>query len=107
VSTEPWVTAAETAELVITLNALGHQDLAQGLFATSKAHRRLDGSYTTGLVYPSGISFPSDEATSYTAAAVVLAADALSRASGASGVLAGEHLPGVLDLDGGQCSHRH
>ena len=107
VSTEPWVTAAETAELVITLNALGHQDLAQGLFSTSKAHRRLDGSYTTGLVYPSGISFPSDEATSYTAAAVVLAADALSRASGASGVLAGEHLPGVLDLDGGQCSHRH
>ena len=51
----------------------------------------------TGIVHPERISFPDGERTSYTAAAVVLAADALSGASAASGLFLGEHLPAVID----------
>ena len=45
-----------------------------------------DGSYWTGIVYPEPVLFPFDEHTSYTAAAVVLAVDAITRATPASDV---------------------
>jgi len=107
VSTEPWVTAAETAEFVLVLDALGRRGEALELFTTAQAHRRLDASYTTGLVYPDSVSFPADEATSYTSAAVVLAADALSRTTSASGLFAGEHLAPLVELSAGLCPQRH
>ena len=51
-----------------------------------RTHRRDDGSYWTGIVYPEPVLFPFDEHTSYTAAAVVLAVDAITRATPASDV---------------------
>ena len=63
----------------------------------AQAHRHDDGAYWTGIVYPEGTSFPGDERTTYTAAAVVLAADALSRASAASGLFLGEDIPAFID----------
>ena len=42
------------------------------------------GAYWTGIVYPSVELFPGGEHTSYTAAAVILAADAISGASPAA-----------------------
>jgi len=84
VSDEPWVTASETAETALAFAAIGDFATATDLLAWTRRHRRPDGSYTTGIVYPDAIAFPADETTSYTAAAVILAADAISGASPAS-----------------------
>jgi hypothetical protein len=98
VSTGPWVTAAETAELALALDAIGRTEEACALLAWAQGLRCLDGSYYTGMVYPEERTFPPDERTTYTAAAVLLAADALSRTTGASGIFRGEGLPGAPDL---------
>jgi hypothetical protein len=103
VSTNDWVTAAETAECAMALDALGRRDEALTVLAQTAAHRREDGSYVTGLAYPSRATFPDDETTSYTAAAVVLAADALSGATGAAGLFRGERLAPALDLSASRC----
>jgi hypothetical protein len=52
-------------------------------------HRRDDGAYWTGIVYPSDpdktmVHFPADEYSAYTAAAIIMAADAISGGSPAS-----------------------
>ena len=52
----------------------------------TRSHRVDDGSYWTGIVYPSMERFPFDETSAYTAAAVILAADAITGASPASSV---------------------
>ena len=52
VSTNDWVTAAETAECAMALDALGRRDEALTVLAQTAAHRRGDGSYFTGLAYP-------------------------------------------------------
>jgi hypothetical protein len=103
VSTNDWVTAAETAECAIALDALGRTDEALTVLAQTAAHRRADGSYFTGLAYPARATFPGGETTSYTAAAVILAADALSSTSGAAGLFRGERLAPPLDLPTGRC----
>ena len=98
VSTGDWVTAAETAECVMALDALGLDSAAHELLAWAQGHRRPDGSYFTGLVHPEWSTFPDGERTTYTAAAIVLAADALSSTSAASGLFRGEELPETIDL---------
>ena len=98
VSTGEWVTAAETAECVLALDALGMDDLALRLLTWVQALRNEDGSYWTGMVYPEEATFPPLERSSYTAGAMVLAADALSRTTPASGIFRGEGLPSHLDL---------
>lgn len=77
VSDRPWITAAETCECAIAHLAAGEQEKAEALFAWSQALRADDGSYFTGRVFPEEIDFPDDERSAYTAAAVILAADAL------------------------------
>ncbi len=84
VNDEPWVTAAETAECALAHVAAGEADKAASLLAWTRPHRGDDGSYLTGLVHPDGVSFPDSERTAYTAAAVILAADAIAGASPAS-----------------------
>ena len=86
VSTNDWVTAAETAECVLALDALGRTSDALDLFAQTRRHRRDDGAYWTGIAYPGSITFPDAECTSYTAAAVLLAAAALTSSCDASGI---------------------
>ena len=88
VSDEAWVTASETAEAAIAFAAAGDVDTATDLLAWTRPHRLEDGAYWTGIVYPSRERFPAAEHTSYTAAAVVLAADAIAGASPASDVFA-------------------
>lgn len=95
VNNEPWVTAAETAECALAHAVCGLTDAAADLLAWTRAHRHDDGSYFTGIVYPQRVHFPADERTAYTAAAVVLAADALAGASPTSGIFHGEGLPAV------------
>jgi len=86
VSTNDWVTAAETAECVLALDAVGESERALKLLATTSRHRQQSGGYLTGWVYPQEATFPTDEVASYTVAAVVLAADAVTRSSGGSGI---------------------
>ena len=81
---EPWITASETAEASLAYAAIGDFATATDLLLWTRSHRRPDGSYLTGLVYPERIVFPADEHSSYTAAAVILAADAIDGASPAS-----------------------
>ena len=86
VSDEPWVTASETAECSLAYAALGDLSTATDLLAWTRSHRRADGRYETGIVYPSLERFPADETSAYTAAAVILAADAIAGASPASSI---------------------
>ncbi len=86
VSDEPWVTASETAECAIAFAAIGDLSTAADLLRWTRTHRRDDGSYWTGIVYPEPELFPFDEHTSYTAAAVLLAVDTITATSPASGV---------------------
>ena len=78
VSDQPWVTAAETAECVIALDGLGMTAEALELFSWIQFMRSQDGAYWTGWVIPDKVHFPGGERTSYTSAAVILAAYALS-----------------------------
>ena len=103
VSTGDWVTAAETAECVLTLDALGMDDAARTLFEDGQNLRLADGSYWTGMVYPEETTFPYNERTTYTLAAMILAADALSGTTPAAGLFRGECLPAPLDLAEPQC----
>jgi hypothetical protein len=104
VSTGDWVTAAETAECVMALDALGLDAPALELLAWGQGLRLPDGSYWTGMVYPDNTTFPEAERTTYTAAAMVLAADALSNTTRAAGLFRGEHLPATIDLAEPSCS---
>jgi hypothetical protein len=86
VTDEPWVTASETAECALAFAAIGDRNTASDLLTWTRAHRRDDGAYWTGLVYDrrTPARFPFEEHTSYTAAAVILAADAIAGASPAA-----------------------
>ena len=88
VSDEPWVTASETAECAIAFATIGDTDTAADLLRWTRNHRRPDGSYWTGIVYPDRLNFPFDEHTSYTAAAVILAADAIAGSGPAARIFA-------------------
>ena len=99
VSNEPWVTAAETAECSMSFAAAGDLSTATALLQWTRPHRCDDGAYLTGLVHPERSSFPEGERTAYTAAAIILAADTISRASAASGLFLGEHLPAVTPAE--------
>jgi hypothetical protein len=96
VADRPWVTGAETCELALALAAAGRPDAALEQVAAMQHLRADDGSYWTGYVYPDHARWPV-ERTTWTAAAVVLAADALSGATPASGLFTD---PGALPAAG-------
>ena len=77
VSDQPWVTVAETCELVLALCALGDTGRAAELFAAVQQLRHDDGSYWTGYVYPDDARWP-EERTTWTAGAVLLAESMLA-----------------------------
>jgi hypothetical protein len=80
---EPWVTAAETAELAIALEAIGDAAGALDLLEQIQLLRDPSGAYWTGWQFENKRRYP-DEQSSYTSAAIVLAADALCGATGGS-----------------------
>lgn len=98
VDDRPWVTGAETCELVLSLDAMGRRDEAMEQFTNMQHLRERDGSYWTGLVLADGKRWPV-ERTTWTGAAVVLAADALSNATAASGLFRATELPRGLEGD--------
>jgi hypothetical protein len=98
VGDRPWVTGAETCELVMALDAIGQRSVAHGQFAAMQHLREEDGSYWTGLVFADGKRWP-EERTTWTGAAVILAADALSDTTGGAGIFRGAGLPLGLQTD--------
>jgi hypothetical protein len=102
VSDRPWVTGAETSELVLALETIGRPDEGRRLLADVQHLREGDGSYWTGLVFEDGVRWPVERST-WTAAAVVLAVDALSRTTPASGIFRAEGLPTGLYLHDPAC----
>ena len=92
VDDEPWVTGAETCELVLALCALGEFDRAAELFASMQHLRDDDGSYWTGYVFPDDARWP-EQRTTWTAAAVLLASAFLSGDPATSAVFGGAELP--------------
>lgn len=96
VADRPWVTGAETCELALALAALGRRDGATEQLAAMQHLRAEDGSYWTGLVYADDARWPV-ERTTWTAAAVVLAADAIAGTTPAAALFAD---PAALDRPG-------
>jgi hypothetical protein len=103
VDTNPWVTAAETSELAMALDAVGEHRRALALLRDVQHLREDDGRYWTGWVFrdetnagsPADVHWPVEH-TTYTAAAVVLAVDALGEVAGrgtaGSGIMRGSSL---------------
>lgn len=106
VSDRPWITAAETCELVMALDAIGETDRARELFAWAQFLRHDDGSYWCGMNFEGerfdapGQYFTADQPT-WNSAAVVLAAHALDGEAPTAGLFRGEGLPVGLTPEAG------
>lgn len=83
VSDRPWVTMAETSEFVLALSAIGDDTRARAVFSWLADKRYPDGSYWMGVTFPDSVIWP-EEKTSWTAAAVLLAWDALHKSTPAA-----------------------
>jgi hypothetical protein len=77
----------------MALDALGDRDRALRLFAEVQHLRDEGGRYWTGYVYPDDVNWPVEH-TTYTAAAVVLAADALTHGTPGADIMRGTTLVG-------------
>jgi hypothetical protein len=77
VSDAPWTTMAETSELVLTLAAIEEYEKAKIVFLWLTDKKYDDGSYWMGVTFPAAVVWP-EEKTAWTAAAVLLAYDALN-----------------------------
>lgn len=101
VSDRPWVTVAETCECALAHLAVGDRQTAEVLFGWAQQFRHDgDGRYWTGTVFPDEARFPGGERSTYTAASVILTADALAGSTPASALFvetAGV-LPPLMDL---------
>jgi len=102
VSDQPWVTVAETCELVLTLDAVGDSLMARDLFDSVQHLRDRDGGFWTGYVWPDEAIWPEERST-WTSAAVVLAADALACSSLGNGLFRGDGLPALIQISATDC----
>ncbi len=76
VSDQPWVTIAESSELVIALAAMGNHLLARIVFGWICDHTFDDGTFWCGFTFPDMVLWPEEKIT-WTNAVVLMAADAL------------------------------
>jgi len=97
VSDRPWVTAGESAELVIALASVGLQDEAEVLFGWLQHLRSNDGGYWMGATFPDATVWPREK-PAWGSGAVVLAADALIASSPTSALFGGRSLPAIPDF---------
>jgi hypothetical protein len=76
VSDEPWVTVAETSELILALTAIDNWDLAKIVFNWISDKKYDDGSFWCGFTCPDIIIWPEDK-IAWTNAVALMATDAL------------------------------
>jgi hypothetical protein len=94
---QPWVTGAETCELALAYSTIDDVGTATDLVRAMQHLRDDDGSYWTGYQFAERVNWP-DEHSTWTGAAVILAADALSGASAGSGIFRADTLPTGVEL---------
>jgi hypothetical protein len=98
VSDRPWITAAETCEFVMALDAIGLDERALELFTWIQFLRDADGGYWTGMNFDGerfeaqGQLYPVEQPT-WNSASIVLAANALGGTGTTAGLFRGEGLP--------------
>jgi len=97
VSDQPWVTGAETCELAMSLDTIGDRSRALEQFEQIQHLRDQGGAYWTGWQFANQAHFPREQ-SSWTSAAVILAADALSGATGGSGIFADCAASGAVSM---------
>lgn len=85
VSNRPWVTIAETSELVLALVAAGNEKVAEIVFNWLHERKFDDASYWCGFTFPDMVIWPEDKIT-WTNGVVLMAADALYHLTPASGL---------------------
>jgi len=88
VSDQPWVTVAESCELVMALLAAGDHARAVEVYSWLHQWRTSDGSYWTGYQMVEDLLWP-DEKPTWTAGAILLAADALTQHTPAAKLFCG------------------
>jgi hypothetical protein len=98
VSDRPWITMAETSELVLALTAMGNRDLARIVFSWIQERVYEDGTFWCGYTFPDMVIWP-EEKISWTNAVVLLAADALFGLTPASGLFNHSSWDGFRYLD--------
>ncbi|NNG00558.1 MAG: phenyltransferase domain-containing protein [Desulfobacteraceae bacterium] len=76
VSDQPWVTIAETCELVLTLSAMGKHSLSEIVLGWIFDQTFEDGSFWCGFTFPDMTVWPTEK-IAWTNAAVLLAMDAV------------------------------
>ena len=90
-----WITSGETAELILALDAAGWDEAATSMLDWVQHLRADDGAYWMGATFPDGTVWPQDKPT-WASGAVILAADALSGSSPASGFFRGDTFPDIV-----------
>ena len=98
VSDRPWVTAAETYELMMSLDIVGDRAAGLQLLRDVQFLRTDTGGYWTGWVWPEDTIWPAQQAA-WTSAAMILATDVYSDTTPASGLFRGAGLPPLLEID--------
>ncbi len=98
VSDQPWVTIAETSELVLTLYAMGQLEKAQILFSWIQDKVYDDKTFWCGYTHPDMVIWPEDK-ISWTNAVVLLAADALYSLTPASKLFSHAAWDGIVYMD--------
>ena len=86
----------------MALDAVGDRERARQLFADMQHLRDTEGRYWTGYVYPDKVNWPVEH-TTYTAAAVILAADALGHDTPGSDIMRGASLPAPFAAFSTEC----
>lgn len=95
VTDQPWVTIAETSELVLALNAMGAHEKAKIVFSWIQDRIYDDKTYWCGYTYPDMVIWP-EEKISWTNAVVLMAADALYNLTPASNLFSHKSWDGWL-----------
>ena len=80
---QPWVTVAESCELVMALAVAGQRDLAQLVFSWLPQWQAENGGWWTGYQFHEQVLWPLEQPT-WTAGAVLLAVDILAQQTAAS-----------------------
>ena len=87
---EPWVTIAETCELVLALCAMGNVELAGIVFSWVSDKCFEDGTFWCGFTFPDMVIWPEDKIT-WTNAVALMALDALFQLTPAHDLFSHDH----------------
>ena len=98
VSDQPWVTIAETSELVLALHGMDHTEKAKIIFSWIQDRIYDDKTFWCGYTYPDMVIWP-EEKISWTNAVVLMAIDALFSLTPAANLFCHKSWDGFIYTD--------